>query len=198
MSRSAATWPEWSRIMHGETPQMHAHPGNASEETATDPVCGMKVNPATSKHRFEHGGRTLHFCCARCREKFIAAPDSYLQPPEAAPPARKGAIYTCPMHPEVRQEGPGSCPLCGMALEPLEVTAEPATNAELIDMHRRFWFGLGLALPVVVLEMGAHLPGHRLHDLMSPYFSNLLQFAFATPVVLWAGWPFFQRAWASI
>ena len=170
-----------------------------SPEAATDPVCGMKVDPAVSKHRFEHDGRTFYFCSARCREKFIAAPASYLTKSEkAASPMPKGTIYTCPMHPQIRQEGPGNCPICGMALEPLEVTAETGPNLELIDMSRRFWIGLVLTVPVVALEMGGHVPALGLHDLVSPRLSTLLQFLFATPVVLWAGWPFFERAWASV
>ena len=110
----------------------------------------------------------------------------------------KRTIYTCPMHPQIRQDGPGNCPICGMRLEPLEVMAEAGPNIELIDMSRRFWIGLVLALPVVALEMGGHIPALQLHDLISPRLSTLLQFLLATPVVLWAGWPFFERAWASI
>jgi Cu+-exporting ATPase len=175
------------------------HEATVAEKTETDPVCGMKVDPATSKHRFEHDGQMFHFCSARCREKFIAAPADYLTKlARTASPAPKGTIFTCPMHPQIRQVGPGSCPICGMALEPVEVTAEAGPNAELIDMSRRFWIGLVLTLPVVGLEMGGHLPALRLHDLLSPRLSTLIQFALATPVVLWAGWPFFERAWASV
>ena len=165
----------------------------------TDPVCGMTVNPATSKHRFDRGGTTYHFCSAGCRTKFAADPDAYLKPKAAAPkPAPSGAIYTCPMHPQIRQVGPGSCPICGMALEPVEATAEAQPNHELADMTRRFWIGLALTLPVFVLEMGSHIPGLRLHDLVPPATSTSIQFALATPVVLWAGWPFFRRGWASL
>ena len=171
----------------------------APQETATDPVCGMKVDPATSKSRFEHEGHTFHFCSARCREKFIEAPAEYLtKPTHAASSAPKGTIYTCPMHPQIRQDGPGNCPICGMALEPLAVTAEAGPNAELIDMSRRFWIGLVLSLPVVALEMGAHIPALGLHALVPPQLSIFVQFLLATPVVLWAGWPFFERAWASV
>ena len=184
------------------------HHGHGGQDTAvadaglvTDPVCGMKVDPATSKHRLEHGSRTFHFCSAGCRTKFEADPEKYLKPKEAAAPVqppRKGAIYTCPMHPQIRQEGPGNCPICGMALEPLEVTAEAAPNEELADMTRRFWIGLALTLPVVVLEMGAHIPGLDLHHLVPPKLSTWIQFLLATPVVLWAGWPFFVRGWQSV
>jgi P-type Cu+ transporter len=159
----------------------------------------MNVDPAASSHRLDHGGRTFHFCSARCQEKFVAAPASFLVKSEKATSSvPKGTIYTCPMHPQIRQDGPGNCPICGMALEPLEVTTETGPNLELIYMSRRFWIGLMLALPVVALEMGAHIPALRLHDLISPRLSTLLQFLLATPVVLWAGWPFFERAWASI
>ncbi len=177
----------------------HGHAHAAATAGVTDPVCGMKVDPATSKHRHAHAGTLFHFCCARCREKFIADPARYLAPPvEAAPPAPKGTIYTCPMHPQIRQEGPGACPICGMALEPLQVTAEAGPNLELIDMTRRFWIGLVLAVPVVVLEMGPHIPALALQDLVPLRASILIQFLLATPVVLWAGWPLFQRAWASV
>ena len=177
----------------------HAH-HNCHENAArvTDPVCGMTVDPATSRHRFDHAGQTFHFCCAGCRTKFAADPAKYLAPPAPAPVADKSAIYTCPMHPEVRQEGPGSCPICGMALEPLQVSLEAAPNLELLDMQRRFWIGLVLALPVFVLEMGGHVASLGLHRLISPTASTWVQFALATPVVLWAGWPFFQRGWASL
>jgi P-type Cu+ transporter len=186
---------------HGPGCHHHGHVSATDAALATDPVCGMKVDPATSKHRLEHGGRTFHFCSAGCRTKFEADPEKYLKPKEAVAPApapHRGAIYTCPMHPEIRQEGPGSCPICGMALEPLEVSAGAGPNPELVDMTRRFWIGLTLAIPVVVLEMGGHIPGLGLHDLVTPRFSTWTQFLLATPVVLWAGWPFFQRGWASL
>ncbi|WP_424140567.1 heavy metal translocating P-type ATPase [Roseomonas chloroacetimidivorans] len=171
----------------------------ADDGLVTDPVCGMKVDPATSKHRLEHDGRTFHFCSAGCRTKFQADPDKYLKPEKAvAPAAPKGAIYTCPMHPQIRQEGPGNCPVCGMALEPLEVTVEPGPNHELIDMTRRMWIGLALAIPVVILEMGGHIPRLGLHNLVSPTASTWIQFLLGTPVVLWAGWPFLVRGWQSV
>ncbi|SDE28440.1 heavy metal translocating P-type ATPase [Belnapia rosea] len=172
----------------------------ADTALVTDPVCGMKVDPVTSKHRLEHGGATFHFCSAGCRTKFAANPEKYLQPEKAAAPtaAQKAAIYTCPMHPEIRQQGPGSCPICGMALEPLEVTAEAAPNHELADITRRFWIGLALTIPVVILEMGAHLPGLNLHHLVPPRTSVWIQFLLGTQVVLWAGWPFFVRGWQSV
>ncbi len=109
-----------------------------------------------------------------------------------------GTIYTCPMHPQIRQVGPGNCPICGMTLEPVEAAADVGENRELADMTRRFWVGLVLALPVFCLEMGGHIPALGLHDLVPPRISNWIQFALSTPVVLWAGWPFFERAWASV
>ena len=115
-----------------------------------------------------------------------------------ATPIVAGVIYTCPMHPQIRQVGPGNCPICGMTLEPVKATAEVGENHELTDMTRRFWVGLVLTLPVFVLEMGGHIPALGLHDLVSPHVSTWIQFALSTPVVLWAGWPFFQRAWASV
>ena len=172
----------------------------AERDKATDPVCGMTVDVLTSRHRFDHAGTTFHFCCAGCRTKFAAEPEKYLatKQPMAAPPATPGAIYTCPMHPEIRQVGPGSCPICGMALEPLAITSEPEANPELADMTRRFWIGLALTIPVVVLEMAGHIAALDLHHLIPPALANWLQLVLATPVVLWAGSPFFQRGWASI
>jgi Cu+-exporting ATPase len=173
----------------------HHAPAQAGLET--DPVCGMSVDPAASRHRFDHAGTTFHFCSAGCRTKFEAEPAKYLAKDEApAPSAPAGTIYTCPMHPEIRQVGPGACPICGMALEPVTVTADSGPNHELADMSRRFWIGLALAAPVFALEMGGHLTG--LMMLVSRQTSNWIQLGLATPVVLWAGWPFFVRGWASL
>jgi len=163
-----------------------------------DPVCGMSVDPQKTAHHASHAGSDYHFCSAGCREKFVADPQRYLNK-AAAPIAQDqpGTIWTCPMHPEVRQDHPGACPICGMALEPAMVTADEGPSAELIDMTRRFWIGLALSLPVLVLEMGGHL-FPALHHLIPMKASIWIQFALATPVVLWAGWPFFQRGWASL
>jgi Cu+-exporting ATPase len=157
----------------------------------------MTVDPQTSQHRFDHRGTTYHFCSAGCRTKFAAAPQSYLDKSET-PPADvpEGTIYTCPMHPEVRQVGPGACPICGMALEPELVSLDDAPNPELADMSRRFWIGLILALPVIALEMGGHIVGA--HGWVAPTLSHWIQLAFATPVVIWAGGPFFVRGWQSV
>ena len=170
----------------------------ASDGAATvkDPVCGMSVDPTTTTHRASHDGQDYFFCSAGCRTKFIGDPMRYLNPRVEAEPAVPGAIYTCPMHPEIRQEGPGSCPICGMALEPETVTAEAPPNHELIDFTRRFWVGLVLTLPVFALEMGGHLA--NLHMFIPGQMSNWIQFALATPVVLWCGWPFFERGWTSL
>ncbi|WP_315716841.1 MULTISPECIES: heavy metal translocating P-type ATPase [unclassified Bradyrhizobium] len=176
----------------------HDHHAHQHGETAKviDPVCGMSVDPATSKHRFEHAGHTFHFCSAGCRTKFAAEPDKYLGEREPPPKMPAGTIYTCPMHPEIRQEGPGTCPICGMALEPDVISLDDAPNPELADMSRRFWIGTLLAAPVVVLEMGGHLVGG--HGFVDPMLSNWIQLVLATPVVLWAGWPFFVRGWQSV
>jgi Cu+-exporting ATPase len=169
----------------------------AEAGSAIDPVCGMSVDPHTTPHRHTHQGHPYYFCSARCRTKFAADPARFLSPAAAtATPVKAGAIYTCPMHPEIRQVGPGACPICGMALEPELVSAESAPNPELADMTRRFWIGLTLSLPVVALEMGGHLVD--LHGVLSQSTSNMLQLIFATPVVLWAGWPFFVRGWQSL
>lgn len=175
----------------------HAHDRADAATKLRDPVCGMTVDPATSKHRFDHHGEIFHFCSAGCRSKFAADPAKYLakeKAPEPEVPA--GTIYTCPMHPEIRQVGPGSCPICGMALEPEVASLETGPNPELADMTRRFWIGGALALPAVVLEMGGHLAGP--HNWIDPALSNWIQLVFATPVVLWAGWPFFVRGWQSL
>jgi Cu+-exporting ATPase len=157
----------------------------------------MNVDPRTAKHSAEHDGRAYFFCSAGCRQKFLAAPEQYLHAQQPAPePMPEGTIYTCPMHPEVRQVGPGSCPICGMALEPVTVTAETGPSAERIDMTRRFWIGLALTVPVVVLEMGGHLL--PLDRIIAPAVSNWVQLVLATPVVLWAGAPFFARGWRSL
>jgi Cu+-exporting ATPase len=162
---------------------------------ALDPVCGMTVDPNTAKHRADYKGHSYYFCAAACRTKFVGDPQKYLgeRTPRAMP---EGAIYICPMHLEVRQIGSGTCPVCGMALEPEIAAAETEPNPELAYMRRRFWIGLVLTLPVFALEMGGHLTG--LHMLLGRAQSNWIQFALATPVVLWAGWPFFVRGWQSL
>ena len=195
---------------HGHAEHGHAHGHDhghhagvtESEDGAfrvKDPVCGMMVDPHATKHRAEHDGHPYYFCSNGCRTKFEADPVRYVDPGRAAKkadPVPEGTIYTCPMHPEIRQLGPGACPICGMALEPVLVGADKGPSEELVDMTRRFWIGLTLTLPVFALEMGGHLTG--LLDLLGQQNSNWVQFVLATPVVLWGGWPFFVRAWASV
>lgn len=180
---------------------------SAEPLTMLDPVCGMAVS-GQSAHSAEYSGQRYVFCCAGCRELFLADPDRYLRqaasrmpahtvvPEVTAAVAQEGATYTCPMHPEIRRAAPGACPICGMALEPLQPTANPDGNPELRDMTRRFRVGAALAVPLVAWEMSAHVPGLSRHA--SPSLSAWLEFALSTPVVLWAGWPFFERAWASL
>jgi Cu+-exporting ATPase len=174
----------------------HTAHGTPAADAALDPVCGMTVDPHTTPHRHTHHGHPYYFCSAGCRTKFAADPAKYLDPSkrEAAQPLPEGTIYTCPMHPEIRQEGPGSCPICGMALEPEMPSADAGPNPELADMTRRFWIGVALSVPVVALEMGGHLFGH----FVAQPLSNWIQLVLATPVVLWAGWPFFERGWQSL
>ncbi len=178
----------------------HSHAPQPGAATVRDPVCGMNVDPAKTAHHAGHGGVEYDFCSARCREKFTADPAAYVAASaklQTAPAAAKpGVIYTCPMHPQIRQVGPGNCPICGMALEPESAADEAGPNRELIDMTRRFWLSTALAMPVVLLEMGGHLT--NLHMWLSSQASNWLQLALATPVVLWGGWPFFLRGWQSI
>jgi Cu+-exporting ATPase len=162
-----------------------------------DPVCGMRVDPKATAHHAELDGRPFFFCSAGCRTRFTADPARYLTPKASPPPpAAAGVVHTCPMHPEVRQLGPGFCPICGMALEPETVTADQGPNPELADMTRRFWIGLALTAPVFALEMGGHLTGMVMP--IGRQASNFVQMALATPVVLWAGGPFFVRGWASL
>ncbi|MGA9511196.1 MAG: heavy metal translocating P-type ATPase [Candidatus Sulfotelmatobacter sp.] len=251
---------------------MSTKPSSQTSALERDPVCGMSVNPATTKHVHDLSGKKYHFCCAPCLEKFKADPNKYLQP--AFPPKSSGLItlgapkpaapstpesahqpsasqtqssahaavsqppvyvcpmcsevrepkpgacpscgmalepdvpiastrteYTCPMHPEIVRPAPGSCPICGMALEPRTVTAAAEENPELRDMTRRFWIAVALTLPLLLIAMAAMF-GYRFHiDLnLNGVALNLpwLEFILATPVVLWAGWPFFQRFWTSL
>ncbi len=178
--------------VHGH---QHGH-ADGHAHAVTDPVCGMIVDPHTAEHRAEHGGRTYYFCAARCREKFVAGPEAYLGGRKPAPPAPAGAIYTCPMHPEVQQAGPGDCPKCGMALEPMMPTAED-DGSELKAMARRFWTLVALTAQVFVMAMGPHLTGWHLPapwDRVAAWTEALL----ASVVVLWGGAPFFRRGWSSL
>jgi len=215
-------------------------------DTATkvrDPVCGMDVAPEKAPHRFNHGGKTYYFCCARCQEKFRAQPETYLRPAQAivqigAAPAKPAPAqasvyvcpmcpevrktqpgpcpkcgmaleremplatthteYTCPMHPQIVRPGPGSCPICGMALEPRTVGAHEEENPELRQMTRRFWVSLALTAPLLAVAMADMLPGMPLQHALPGGWLPWLELALASPVVLWGGWPFFQRGWASL
>ena len=171
----------------------------SQQSVATDPVCGMKVNPETAKWKTEYKGKTWHFCGQSCQKKFEADPQKYDGSQASAPkqPAiLRGGEYTCPMHPEIRKNSPGDCPICGMALEPVDITVD-SSNPELDSMTRRFWIGLALTLPLLAIMASDLLPGRPLQQFLG-HEAGWVELALATPVVLWAGWPFFQRAWASI
>jgi len=189
-----------------------ANPAPSDHGRAIDPVCGMAVDPTTAKHMADHGGRRWFFCSARCRERFVAEPAGFVATAVGAeapapistgsaaakpsPETSAGTTWTCPMHPEIRQAGPGACPICGMALEPEMATAETGSNTELVDMTRRFWIALTLTVPIFALEMGGHVAG--LHMWFGAGASGWIQLALATPVVLWAGAPFFARGGRSL
>lgn len=177
----------------------------ASVPMVRDPVCGMSVDPLSAAAKYEYAGTTYYFCHPRCEERFRGDPDGYLSGKYAQSmdevdeaPAKPGTRYVCPMCPDVVSDKPAVCPSCGMALEPATVVAEDEPDPELVDMMRRFWVGLALALPVLVLAMAEMIPGQPLKNVLSPRWLNWLQFVLATPVVGWVGWPFFQRGWASI
>ena len=170
-----------------------------SNATHRDPVCGMTVDPATAAGSHTHAGHTYYFCAASCLEKFRASPERYLSAAEPAlVEAPAGATWTCPMHPEIIRDGPGACPICGMALEPMTVTLEEGPNPELIDMTRRFWTSVALTVPLLIVAMGDLIPGRPLERLMSMRTMGWLELALATPVCVWAAWPFFERGWASV
>ena len=171
----------------------HQH-GNAA--TATDPVCGMTVTPPTKAGSIQHGGETYHFCSAGCKSKFEADPEKYLadEPGDEVRPADEGAVYTCPMHPEIEQIGPGNCPICGMALEPKDAAVE-ADDGEYRDMRRRFIVSAALALPMLLWMVADLIPGRPLHGLISPRVAQWVQLALTLPVVAWAAWPFYVRGW---
>jgi Cu+-exporting ATPase len=186
--------------------QKHAGHDNNHGTVVIDPVCGMQVDTRTAQHHYELRDTPYYFCSARCLDKFKADPDQYLNPSDdalavsasavgALPESAVGTIWTCPMHPEIRRDTPGQCPICGMALEPLEPTLEEGPNPELIDMNRRFWVSSVLSLPLVILTFGAELLGWELLPMLTLMW---VQLALATPVVLWGGWPFFERFWASL
>ncbi|QJQ05981.1 cadmium-translocating P-type ATPase [Undibacterium piscinae] len=172
-----------------------SHP--SATEGLKDPVCGMNVS-ADSPHHIDYQAKPYYFCAASCLEKFRKDPESWLDPAKRPAPkaAAKDAIFTCPMHLEIEQVGPGTCPICGMALEPKEASAEEDTS-ELDDMTRRFKYSVALSLPLLLMTMADMLPGISMHAWLGMTLFSWLQFALATPVVLWAGLPFFERALAS-
>jgi len=195
--------------LHGEHSHAHGagcthsshHEGDTAGPTVKDPVCGMSVTPGQGKPQIEHEGKTYHFCSQGCRDKFAADPAQYLgsaaaRTPEAAP---RGTKYTCPMHPEIVRDEPGDCPKCGMALEPMGVPeADERPNPELIDFRRRFLVGAVLTVPLLVLTMGPLLGLGALRDALGERAAQWVELALSTPVVLWAGWPFFARAVKSV
>ena len=190
-------------------PHDHRHGQTATADhgtVVTDHVCGMKVDTGSAKFHHDLGDTTYYFCSARCLEKFRADPDSYLNPSNhdpavkqpalgALPEPAAGTIWTCPMHPQIRRDGPGQCPICGMALEPLEPSLEEGPNPELIDMSRRFWVSTAFTVPLALLVIGMELLGWEPFPMRTAMW---VQLALATPVVLWGGWPFFERFWASL
>ena len=185
---------------HNAFPIVQAH--QHTEPTVKDLVCGMDVVPSRAAGKHEHGGQTYYFCCLGCLKKFQQHPETYVRgqqpPPPPAVTAGHNIEYTCPMHPEVRQMGPGSCPKCGMALEPTVATLESEENPELKDMSRRFWASVALTVPVFLLAMSEMIPGQPVQHAVPARLLAWIQLALASPVVLWGGWPFFQRGWASI
>ena len=168
--------------------------------TAVDPVCGMSVEIEGASFVHEHKGSHHYFCSSRCLDKFRADPELYLSNAhlDAVEDVPKGAIYTCPMHPEIRQPGPGSCPICGMALEPETVSLDEGPDPELVDMRRRFWWSALFTLPLFAYAMGDMIPSRPFDQVIEPAFAQWLQLLLATPVVLWGGWPFFTRALQSV
>jgi len=165
-----------------------------------DPVCGMTVDPGKTEHHARHADQDYHFCSAGCRTKFVADPDHHLSPDRAATQedVPEGTIYTCPMHPEIRQQGPGSCPICGMALEPETFSLDSGPDPEYVDMRRRFWISAVFSLPLFLYAMGDMIPGRPFESWFDPGTATWIQLLLASPVVLWGAWPFFVRAVQSI
>jgi Cu+-exporting ATPase len=178
--------------------ETHDHDGHLVGKLR-DPVCGMMVDPATARHRMEFEGRSYVFCSAGCREKFAADPHKYLSKPAAVPSQATDGVtqWTCPMHPEIVRDAPGSCPICGMALEPMMPTGGEA-NPELADMTRRLWIGIALSLPLLAITMGEHFSAHLLDGVVSPRPLVWAQLILGSVAVLWCGWPFLVRGWESI
>ena len=180
--------------MHHDTAEMT----ESAAHMATDPVCGMKVDIGARGPSFDHRGETYYFCSAGCRTKFAADPERYLTKQGEAKPLPQGTLYTCPMHPEIVKEGPGHCPICGMALEPMGVPPEITDNPELIDFTRRLTIAVPLSLALLALDMGSHVFGIDLLPFLSASAKQWLQLLIAIPAVLYCGWPFFVRGWDSL
>ena len=188
---------------HTPTHAMHT---TSSASSVVDPVCGMKVDPDNAAGSFAYQGKTYYFCSKHCLHRFSENPETFLNPApqpligisRQPKPVARDQKYTCPMHPEIVRDGPGSCPICGMALEPMTVSLDQEENPELIDMTRRFWIAVVLTIPVFALGMSDLIPGQPLQQLVSMRTLQWVQLILATPVVLWCGWPFFVRAWESI
>src|SRR5215470_10389181 len=175
--------------------QQH-HPEPA---TAHDPVCGMTVEPEEARHRAEHAGHSYFFCSVKCREKFAADPARYVvSSPDRRGPIADEVLWTCPMHPQIVRKEPGNCPICGMTLEPMTPTAGGAVSPELRDMTWRFWVGVALSVPLLAIVMAEHFDKPALDAVLSPRLAVGIQLILGTPAVLWGGWPFFQRGWASV
>jgi Cu+-exporting ATPase len=177
---------------------VHGKPPKTAADIAIDPVCGMKVDMRAGKPTATHHGHTYYFCSEGCRTKFTADPERYLTKHEEPEPLPQGTVYTCPMHPEIVQEGPGPCPICGMALEPMGIPPEDAENPELKDFTRRLIVAVPLSLALLVDDMSSHLFGVDLLPFLSPAAKQWLQLLIAIPAVLWCGWPFFVRGVASL
>jgi len=181
---------------------------NLSDNSVKDPVCGMIVDPQQAAGSFDYHGRTLFFCSLGCGERFKADPERFLnQPAESATDSmikigthspRADTKYTCPMHPEINRDAPGSCPICGMALEPRIMTLDEETNPELVAMTRRFWVSVALTVPLFGIAMSEFLPGNPIERIASMRVLVWIELTLATPVVVWGGWPFFVRFWQSI
>ncbi|PYS67827.1 MAG: copper-transporting ATPase, partial [Acidobacteria bacterium] len=175
-----------------------------SEPLAKDPVCGMTVDPRKAADSFDYNGQTYYFCSTSCLEKFRAEPERFLNARvtqkeiQRTPPKASKVEYTCPMHPQIVRDAPGNCPICGMALEPRTVSLAEEKNPELEDMTRRFWVGVVLTVPLLLIAMSEIVPGNPVEQLASMRVLGWVQFGLATPVVIWGGWPFFVRGWQSI
>jgi len=177
----------------------HKHPNHAAQASVKDPVCGMDVDPQKAAASHVHENHSYYFCSTHCHTKFKNNPAAYLHKQRAPNNlADDTALYTCPMHPEIEQRGPGSCPLCGMALEPKEVTAEEPVNYELVDFTKRLKLSAVFSLPLVIISMSDLIPGQPLQHALPATALAVMQLLLATPVVLWGGRPFFERGWLSV